>query len=60
MATLVQGIRQALNYGEEYLGFTDVFGKDVGPPLGGIFTAARRQTSWSCKSCANYNQHRTM
>ena len=29
-----QAVRLALHYGEEHLGVTDVFGEDVGPPLG--------------------------
>src|SRR5436853_513269 len=48
MATLVQAIRLALHYGEEYLGVTDVFGEDVGPPLGGVFTATQGlRTAWN-------------
>ncbi len=48
MATLVQGIRLALHYGEEHLGVTDVFGEDVGPPLGGVFTATQGlRTAWN-------------
>jgi 2-oxoisovalerate dehydrogenase E1 component beta subunit len=31
----------ALHYGEEHLGVTDIFGEDVGPPLGGVFTATQ-------------------
>ena len=38
MATMVQAIRLALHVGEERLGVTDIFGEDVGPPLGGVFT----------------------
>jgi 2-oxoisovalerate dehydrogenase E1 component beta subunit len=38
MATIVQAIRLALHVGEERLGVTDIFGEDVGPPLGGVFT----------------------
>ena len=38
MATMVQAIRLALHVGEERLGVTDMFGEDVGPPLGGVFT----------------------
>src|SRR5262249_18636219 len=38
MATLVQAVRMALHYAEEHLGVTDIFGEDVGPPLGGVFT----------------------
>jgi 2-oxoisovalerate dehydrogenase E1 component beta subunit len=49
MATLVQAIRLALHYGEEHLGVTDVFGEDVGPPLGGVFTATQGlRTAWNC------------
>jgi 2-oxoisovalerate dehydrogenase E1 component beta subunit len=38
MATIVQAIRLALHVGEERFGVTDIFGQDVGPPLGGVFT----------------------
>jgi 2-oxoisovalerate dehydrogenase E1 component beta subunit len=38
----------ALHYGEEKLGVTDVFGEDVGPPLGGVFTATQGlKTAWN-------------
>jgi 2-oxoisovalerate dehydrogenase E1 component beta subunit len=38
----------ALHYGEENLGVTDVFGEDVGPPLGGVFTATQGlRTAWN-------------
>ncbi len=48
MATLVQAVRLALHYGEEHLGVTDIFGEDVGPPLGGVFTATQGlRTSWN-------------
>src|SRR4051794_25200512 len=48
MATLVQAVRLALHYGEENLGVTDVFGEDVGPPLGGVFTATQGlKTAWN-------------
>jgi len=48
MATLVQAVRLALHYGEEHLGVTDVFGEDVGPPLGGVFTATQGlRTAWN-------------
>jgi 2-oxoisovalerate dehydrogenase E1 component beta subunit len=48
MATLVQAVRLALHYGETYLGVTDVFGEDVGPPLGGVFTATQGlRTAWN-------------
>jgi 2-oxoisovalerate dehydrogenase E1 component beta subunit len=48
MATLVQAVRLALHYGETYLGVTDIFGEDVGPPLGGVFTATQGlRTAWN-------------
>jgi 2-oxoisovalerate dehydrogenase E1 component beta subunit len=48
MATLVQAIRMALHMGETHLGVTDIFGEDVGPPLGGAFTATQGlRTSWN-------------
>jgi 2-oxoisovalerate dehydrogenase E1 component beta subunit len=48
MATLVQAVRMALHYGETHLGVTDIFGEDVGPPLGGVFTASQGlKTAWN-------------
>ncbi len=48
MATLVQAVRLALHVGEERLGVTDVFGEDVGPPLGGVFTQSQGlRTAWN-------------
>ena len=48
MASMAQAIRLALHYGEEHLGVTDVFGEDVGPPLGGVFTATQGlKTAWN-------------
>jgi 2-oxoisovalerate dehydrogenase E1 component beta subunit len=48
MATLVQAIRLALHVGEERHGVTDVFGQDVGPPLGGVFTQSQGlKTAWN-------------
>jgi 2-oxoisovalerate dehydrogenase E1 component beta subunit len=48
MATLVQAVRMALHYGETYLGVTDILGEDVGPPLGGVFTATQGlETAWN-------------
>jgi 2-oxoisovalerate dehydrogenase E1 component beta subunit len=48
MATMVQAVRLALHYGEEHLGVTDIFGEDVGPPLGGVFTATQGlRTAWN-------------
>ncbi|MCB9596719.1 MAG: alpha-ketoacid dehydrogenase subunit beta [Sandaracinaceae bacterium] len=48
MATIVQAVRMALHVGETKLGVTDIFGEDVGPPLGGVFTATQGlQTAWN-------------
>jgi 2-oxoisovalerate dehydrogenase E1 component beta subunit len=48
LATLVQAVRLALHYGETHLGVTDIFGEDVGPPLGGVFTATQGlRTAWN-------------
>ncbi|MBX3212969.1 MAG: alpha-ketoacid dehydrogenase subunit beta [Labilithrix sp.] len=48
MATMIQAIRMALHVGEERLGVTDIFGEDVGPPLGGAFTATQNlKTAWN-------------
>ncbi len=48
MATMAQAIRLALHYGEEHLGVTDIFGEDVGPPLGGVFTCTQGlRTAWN-------------
>jgi 2-oxoisovalerate dehydrogenase E1 component beta subunit len=48
MATMVQAIRLALHVGETKLGVTDIFGEDVGPPLGGVFTATQGlRTAWN-------------
>jgi 2-oxoisovalerate dehydrogenase E1 component beta subunit len=45
---MVQAVRLALHYGETHLGVTDVFGEDVGPPLGGVFTATQGlKTAWN-------------
>ena len=41
MANMAQAIRMALHYGEQHLGVTEIFGEDVGPPLGGVFTATQ-------------------
>src|SRR3954451_17393372 len=49
MATMAQAIRLALHYAEENLGVTDVFGEDVGPPLGGVFTCTQGLKS-ACNS----------
>jgi len=48
MSTIVQAIRMALHVGETRLGVTDIFGEDVGQPLGGVFTATQGlKTSWN-------------
>ena len=48
MANMAQAVRMALHYGEKHLGVTDVFGEDVGPPLGGVFTATQGlKTAWN-------------
>jgi 2-oxoisovalerate dehydrogenase E1 component beta subunit len=48
MATMVQAMRLALHVGETRLGVTDVFGQDVGPPLGGVFTQTQGlKTAWN-------------
>ncbi len=48
MSTMVQAIRMALHYGEENLGVKDIFGQDVGAPLGGVFTATQGlKTTWN-------------
>jgi 2-oxoisovalerate dehydrogenase E1 component beta subunit len=41
MSNMVQAIRMALHVAEERHGVTDIFGEDVGPPLGGAFTATQ-------------------
>jgi 2-oxoisovalerate dehydrogenase E1 component beta subunit len=41
VANMVQAIRLALHVAEERHQLTDVFGEDVGPPLGGAFTATQ-------------------
>jgi 2-oxoisovalerate dehydrogenase E1 component beta subunit len=48
MASMAQAIRLGLHYAEEHLGVTDVFGEDVGPPLGGVFTCTQGlKTAWN-------------
>jgi 2-oxoisovalerate dehydrogenase E1 component beta subunit len=48
MANMAQAIRMALHYGETHLGVTDIFGEDVGPPLGGVFTCTQGlKTAWN-------------
>lgn len=48
MANMAQAIRMAIHYGEKHLGVKEVFGEDVGPPLGGVFTATQGlETAWN-------------
>jgi 2-oxoisovalerate dehydrogenase E1 component beta subunit len=48
MANMAQAIRMALHYGEKHLNIQDIFGEDVGPPLGGVFTATQGLTkTWN-------------
>jgi 2-oxoisovalerate dehydrogenase E1 component beta subunit len=48
MANMAQAIRMALHYGEKHLGLKEVFGEDVGPPLGGVFTVTQGlSTAWN-------------
>ncbi len=41
MANMAQAIRMALHHGEKHLDVCDIFGQDVGAPLGGVFTATQ-------------------
>jgi 2-oxoisovalerate dehydrogenase E1 component beta subunit len=48
MANMAQAIRMALHVGETQLGVKDIFGQDVGAPLGGVFTATQGlKTTWN-------------
>lgn len=48
MANMAQAIRMALHYGEENLDVRDIFGQDVGAPLGGVFTCTQGlKTAWN-------------
>jgi 2-oxoisovalerate dehydrogenase E1 component beta subunit len=48
VANLAQAVRLALHYGEAHLGVTDIFGEDVGAPLGGVFTCTQGlKTTWN-------------
>lgn len=48
MASIAQAIRMALHKAETQLGVEDIFGEDVGPPLGGVFTCTQGLTkSWN-------------
>lgn len=48
MANMAQAIRMALHYAEKNMELKDVFGQDVGAPLGGVFTATQGvECSWN-------------
>lgn len=48
MANMAQAIRMALHFAEENMNVTDIFGQDVGAPLGGVFTATQGlKTAWN-------------
>lgn len=48
MANMAQAIRMALHYSEKNLDVKDIFGQDVGAPLGGVFTATQGlETTWN-------------
>ena len=48
MANMAQAIRMALHVGESRLGVSEIFGQDVGAPLGGVFTATQGlETAWN-------------
>ena len=41
MSNMAQAVRMALHYAEKNYGLNDIFGQDVGMPLGGVFTATQ-------------------
>jgi 2-oxoisovalerate dehydrogenase E1 component beta subunit len=48
MANMAQAIRMALHFAEKNYQLKDVFGQDVGAPLGGVFTATQGlETTWN-------------
>lgn len=48
MANMAQAIRMALHYAEQNYALRDIFGQDVGAPLGGVFTATQGlKTAWN-------------
>lgn len=48
MASMAQAIRMALHVGESKLGVSEIFGEDVGAPLGGAFTVTQGlKTAWN-------------
>ncbi|MBL8992360.1 MAG: alpha-ketoacid dehydrogenase subunit beta, partial [Spirochaetia bacterium] len=48
MATMAQAIRLALHHAETKMGVRDIFGEDVGAPLGGVFGCTQGlKTAWN-------------
>lgn len=48
MANMAQALRMSLHYAEDHFDLKDVFGQDVGAPLGGVFTATQGlRTAWN-------------
>lgn len=48
MANMAQAVRMALHYAEKHYELKDVFGQDVGAPMGGVFTATQGlKTAWN-------------
>ena len=48
MANMAQAVRMALHYAEKNYQLKDIFGQDVGAPLGGVFTATQGlKTTWN-------------
>ncbi|MGZ3725415.1 MAG: alpha-ketoacid dehydrogenase subunit beta [Pseudobdellovibrio sp.] len=48
MSNMAQAIRMALHYAETNYQLKDIFGQDVGEPLGGVFTATQGlKTTWN-------------
>lgn len=48
MSNMAQAIRMALHYAETNYDLKDVYGQDVGAPLGGVFTATQGlKTAWN-------------
>ncbi|MBC7742849.1 MAG: alpha-ketoacid dehydrogenase subunit beta [Bdellovibrionaceae bacterium] len=48
MANMAQAIRMALHFAEKNYELKDIFGQDVGAPLGGVFTATQGlETTWN-------------
>lgn len=48
MSNMAQAIRMALHYAESNYDLKDIYGQDVGAPLGGVFTATQGlKTAWN-------------